>query len=89
MSMLAALGARMDRMQAATTPAKAASYSSRFDRGANKGGADRKPWSSVPGLSDAEGQRRKDADVCFWCGEGGHPMRFCEAKKNGRPAKIN
>jgi hypothetical protein len=98
MQTLAALGQQVSRLQEQVTrggtPARAggrpSAYFSKADRGAGSSShSHRAPWSSVPGLSEAEGQRRKDEGVCFWCGEGGHRMMMCKAKAAGRPAQVN
>jgi len=63
-------------------------YDSRRDRGANKRSPQLPMWKEV-GLTEEEGRRRRDANVCMYCAVAGHIMRDCRDRQAGKPAKLN
>lgn len=63
-------------------------YDTRTDRGANKRSQANPMWKQA-GLTPEVAQKRREANLCMWCGQSGHRMFSCPARSANQPATLN
>jgi hypothetical protein len=78
-----------------TFPSKDKPHSNNATASSSRGGNSAKPATDLTGklgtdgrLTSAEKQRRRENDLCLWCGEAGHMANVCPLNTKARAAKA-